>query len=320
MKTPAFWRTTNAVSLILSPFSLLYRAGARLDRAMAAPQKAPAPVISLGNVTAGGAGKTPATLALVPLLRSLGYTPHVLTRGYRGEELLAQPVQPSDDWRRVGDEALLLQRAAPTWVGARRVASAQAAVKAGADMLLCDDALQHHALQKDLSLLVIDGPFGIGNGLLLPAGPLREPLEDVQKRIDAVILVGADMQQLAARFSVPVFRAQLAPVGDVGFLAGKRWLAFAGIGRPDKFYDSLRALGADVVATRDFADHYAYSAGDVEGLQAEAARLDAQLITTEKDSVKIPSAIATLPVRLAFEDEPALCRWLKQRLDGLRTP
>ncbi len=299
--------------------------GARADRRRQTALRAPVPVVCVGNVTAGGAGKTPTVCALVPLLAALGFTPHILTRGYQSHGLpAARRVDANDDWRQVGDEAMLLSRIAPTWVGCDRIASARAAAAAGATMAVCDDGLQHHRLHKDVSLLVIDGPYGVGNGRLLPAGPLREPLTDTAARSDAVILIGADAHQLATTFSIPVFRATLLPVTDTGFLTGHRWLAFAGIGRPEKFFTSLRESGAILAGTRAFPDHHPYSAAECAGLLAQADRLGARLVTTEKDAVKLPpgmrAAVSLLPVRLAFENPAGLQAFLHDRLALHQSP
>lgn len=314
MKTPRFWQSRSITSTALLSASLLYRLGASLDRKFTKAQHALLPVISIGNVTAGGAGKTPATLALIPLLQALGHTPHILTRGYKGATLTAHRVQQTDDAAMVGDEALLLAQAAPTWVGRDRLASAQAAASNGATILLCDDALQHHALHKDISFLVIDGPYGIGNGRILPAGPLREPLASAITRCNAVILIGNDAQQRTSQLPLPVFTASLKPTGDTAFLKQGNWLAFAGIGRPEKFYSTLRALGSNLVATRDFPDHHAYSDADIIQLQALATRSNATLITTEKDAVKLPasarSTIHVLPVGLVFDEPQAIAALL----------
>ncbi len=316
MKTPAHWQSPSLLSTLLTPLSWLYCLGAAIDRRCTTAQRAPLPVISVGNLTAGGAGKTPTTLALAALLQAVGHRPHILTRGYGGDSLTAHRVSASDDFRRVGDEALLLARAAPTWVGHNRLASAQAAAAAGATLLICDDALQHHALAKDISLLVIDGGFGLGNGKLLPAGPLRETLANALPRIDGAVIIGEDVQKLGEHLPCPVFHAKLEPSGEA--LKPGRYLAFAGIGRPEKFFATLAACSAEIVATRAFADHYPYTEHDLRALQTEAAAKGATLITTEKDAVKLPPAwraqVAVLPVRLAFADAEAFTKWLSGRL------
>ncbi len=320
MKTPRFWQARTLVSTALLPLSALYRFGAHLDRRCTKPRRAPLPVIAIGNVTAGGAGKTPTVLALIPLLQALGHTPHILTRGYAAHHRLPIPrrVTPERDWRDVGDEALLLAAAAPTWVSPNRLVAAAEAAKAGATVLVCDDALQHHALHKDISLLVIDGPYGIGNGRLLPAGPLRESLTGATRRCDAALLIGADLQKLTPQISLPLFAGALAPTEPTTSLQGARVLAFAGIGRPEKFYMTLRELGAEIVATVSFADHHAYRKREIKHLIAQAQKLGAIPITTAKDAVKIPAdlrdAVQVLPVELKLENAPALQRFLAEKL------
>jgi len=323
MRTPRFWQARNLFSTALLPAALFYRAGAWADRTFTRPKRASLPVISIGNITAGGAGKTPATLALIPILRALGHTPHILTRGYGGANLIAHRVSDADDWQQVGDEALLLAAAAPTWVGRDRFASAHAAANAGASILLCDDALQHHALYKNISILVIDGPYGIGNGALIPAGPLRETLDSALKRCDAAIIIGADAHHLAARTSMPTFIASIQPTATIATLQTEKWLAFAGIGRPEKFFDSLRVLGTHFVATRDFADHHAYTTADIKTLITDAKKSGARLITTTKDAVKLPAAfrgdIEVLPIELRFEKPSELHQFLAAALANTST-
>lgn len=318
MKTPRFWRDTNLLSLALTPLSWLYGLGAWADRAFTTPRRAALPVISIGNATAGGAGKTPTALALAPLIEELGATPHFISRGYGGAVHEARRVTADDDWQQVGDEALLLARTAPTWVGPSRLASIAAAAQAGATLAICDDAHQHHALAKTLSLLVIDGPYGIGNGRLLPAGPLREPFAAAIARSDAAILIGEDTDRLAPSLGIPVFHATLEPSGDTAALHGTPWLAFAGTGRPEKFFESLARLGLNLAATRAFADHHPYSAADIAGLKQQAAALGAGLITTEKDIVKLSpqqaSGIAVLPVTLTFREPQAIRAFLRSKL------
>lgn len=319
MKTPSFWQYNGLASALLTPLSWLYALGAALDRSLTTAERAPLPVISIGNVTAGGAGKTPTALALAPLLEEIGAVPHYLTRGYGSEGTqVAHRVTDADGWQAVGDEALLLAARAPTWVGRDRLTSAIAAEKAGATIAICDDALQHHALAKDLSLVVIDGPYGIGNGKLLPAGPLRESLDTALARCHGVVLIGEDAHNLAAHITLPVFRAQLMPEGDLSWLAQGTWLAFAGIGRPEKFFDTLRRAGATLAASHAFPDHHPYGDTELAALTTEAERLGARLITTEKDAVKFAPAaqarMATLPVTLRFEDTPAFADFLRQKL------
>lgn len=323
MKTPRFWQHPHRLTRsILLPASLLYRAGAWADRRFTTAKRAPIPVIAIGNATAGGAGKTPTTLALIPMLRALGHTPHIITRGYGGANRTAHRVEQGDDWRMVGDESLLLATAAVTWVGHSRFASAQAAANAGATIVICDDALQHYALHADINLLVIDGPYGIGNGALLPAGPLRETLASVAKRCNAALIIGPDAQHLAQQLSIPIFRGTLTPTMAHHTLNTQRWLAFAGISRPEKFYASLRELGATLIATHDFADHHPYNERDMKQLIARAEALRAQLITTTKDAVKIPAQfqgnLTILPVDLTLDNPAAMQGFLAQTLASIQ--
>lgn len=316
MKTPRFWQSRNYLSTALLPAAALYAAGSAIDQRCTRPQRAALPVIAIGNVTAGGAGKTPTALALAALLQQRGLSPHFISRGYGGRNRAARGVMPDDDWRDVGDEALLLAQAAPTWIAPRRSDAAALAASHGASLAIADDALQHYALESDLRLLVIDGPYGLGNGRLLPAGPLRETLENVARRCDAVVMIGDDRQQLAARLPMPMLRATLRADATLS-LTGKRLLAFAGIGRPDKFYALLREAGATLVATRDFADHHPYAQDEIEALCDEAARHGAQPITTAKDAVKIPAAyrprVAVLPVTLQFNEPDSLLQLVPLR-------
>lgn len=320
MNTPDFWQRFTWHTTMLLPFSWLYRLGVWVDRETSSPHVASVPVVSVGNATAGGAGKTPLTLALVPMLQALGFTPHILTRGYKAKKpLQAHPVNAQDTAEDVGDEALLLARAAPTWVGSDRYLSSKAAVKAGASLVVCDDAHQHYRLQKTVSLLVVDGPYGFGNQKLLPAGPLREPLNRAIGRADAVVMVGDDPDGVAMRIHMrPVFYARLVPCIAPDQFAQGSYLAFAGIGRPEKFFTTLRDAGVRLAATRSFADHHAYTDEDMAVLLAEAEVLGARLITTEKDSVKIPAAyhamVAVLPVILVFDVPDALQDFLRARL------
>ena len=319
MKTPAFWQQKNIWSVLLSPIAFLYRLGAALDRRFTRTQQASIPVISIGNITAGGAGKTPATMALVQLLRNMGHLPHILTRGYGAQKRsTAHRVVPADEWRDVGDEALLLAQTAPTWVGRDRLASANVAAEAGATLALCDDAHQHYRLRKTIALLVIDGPYGIGNGQLIPAGPMREPFETALARADAVVIIGDDVHGLEQRITLPIFHARLAPAGNLDLLQQKKWLAFAGIGRPAKFFDMLRTLGVTLIGTRAFADHHAYTTAEITALTREAEALGAHLITTEKDAVKLAHAptesVTTLPITLVFHAPDEVTNFLRAKL------
>lgn len=327
MRTPSFWQHHNPLSYALLPFAALYGLGAAIDRALVKPRKAPLPVIAIGNATAGGAGKTPTTIALAAWLAARGETPHILSRGYGGKKRGPHRVDPQIDTASdVGDEALLLARHAPTWIGGNRLKSAIAAHAAGASILLADDALQHHPLHKDITILVVDATSGFGNGFLLPAGPLREPVTSAIKRCDLAILIGRqDTHTLEARLSaeLPCLRASVIPACETPFLRNHHWLAFSGIAYPEKFFTTLRDYGAQIGATQSFADHHPFSEKDLQTLRLKAEAQHLHLITTEKDWVRIPPShretIHTLPVQLQFHAADTAGDVLETLLSHLRS-
>jgi tetraacyldisaccharide 4'-kinase len=316
---PEFWARPGLVSDLLTPLGWAYGAAGAARRAMTQPTRVDVPTICVGNLTAGGAGKTPVVLSLAALLRERGRKPHILSRGYGGS--LKGPLQVDPARHRAseaGDEPLLLAAAAPCWIGADRVASARAASAAGADILLLDDGFQNPALHYDVALIVVDGGYGLGNGRVIPAGPLREPVAPALKRASAVVLIGAKAATLELD-DLPVLAARLAPV-DAREFTGARVFAFAGIGRPAKFFATLRELGADLVWTRDFPDHHPYSDGDLVALDAAARAKNAALVTTEKDWVRLSprwrEKTRTLKVALRWDDAAALERVLAPALKG----
>ena len=316
MRAPAFWAAERGglAAGALTPLSWLYRLGAEGRAALARPAKAGVPVVCVGNFTTGGAGKTPTVIALAQLLADEGLHPHVLTRGYGGGEGGPLRVDAArHDARAVGDEALLLARAAPTWLSRDRAAGAKAAASAGATVLLMDDGMQSSTLAKDLCLAVIDGGAGFGNGCVLPAGPLREPLARGLGRAHALILVGEDRRGALAALGahdLPIIEADLVPGEEAQALSERPVVAFAGIGRPDKFFETLEAAGCTVIARHAFADHHRYKPGEIAAIVSQAREQDAQPVTTEKDYVRLPpdarAAVRTLPVTLAWRDPAAL--------------
>ncbi len=321
-RAPEFWRTGGAMARLLKPAAWVVAEAARLRWRGAEPVRLEVPVICVGNLVAGGAGKTPVALDLLKRLTAAGAKPFALTRGYGGREagpLLVDPEQ--HDWRAVGDEALLLARAAPTVVARDRVEGGRFAAAQGAGVLVMDDGFQNPSLHKDLNLLVIDGGYGLGNGLVMPAGPLRERPEAALERADAVVMLGKDETRLSARLprALPLLSADLAPPPEGPGVAGRRFIAFAGIGRPRKFFDSLRAAGAELVSAVGFPDHHPYREADLSLLASKAEELDATLITTEKDLVRIPAdyarAIEAFPVTLRWRDGAGIWRLLEDLLD-----
>ena len=328
MKAPGFWRARKPTLLAraLQPAGALY--GWIAARRMAEPgARVAAPVICVGNFVAGGAGKTPAAIALAQMLIADGRRVAFLSRGYGGAKRV-EPTQVDpnvDTAASVGDEPLLLARVAPCWVGSDRVRSARLAVEAGADALVLDDGLQDPSLIKDLPFAAVDGETRFGNGLCVPAGPLRAPVAAQARHVRAFILIGGDAAALreveAEAHGKPVLRATLEPDALAAApLIGREIVAFAGIARPDKFYATLRRVGAQVVATRDFPDHHFFRPQEIEALMEEAARRGALLATTEKDRTRLSArqarAIMTLPVTLRFEEPRLVKRLLRRACEG----
>ena len=317
MRAPAFWWRASRrwPARLLRPFGWIYGA-ITLARMRRPGTRAGVPVICVGNFVAGGAGKTPTAIALIALLEARGETPFVLTRGYGGA--LAGPIEVDPTRHRaadVGDEPLLLAAHARTIVARDRPAGAALARSLGASVVVMDDGLQNPALTKDLRIAVVDGMSGVGNGLCIPAGPLRAPLAGQLDATDAVVVIGEGAAGAAVAAASrargrPVLGAGLRLAGDLAaLLDGRRVLAVSGIGRPEKFHATLAAANAEIVAERRFADHHAYTAGDVSELLAEAARHGCAIATTEKDITKLlpllpdgeRERLITVPVVLVFD-------------------
>ena len=309
MRAPDFWKRRGVPALLLAPLGALYGASVAWKARHARPYKAKARVVCVGNLTAGGSGKTPVALAIAARLQARRTSVFFLTRGYGGSERGPVQVSATSDAARMGDEALLLARCAPTIVAHDRADGAAYAEARGAKIIVMDDGHQNFGLAKDLSLVVVDGESGFGNGLMIPAGPLREPVAQGLARADAVIVMNGGEPDLGG-YRGPVLRARLAPVGDG--LRGQQVFAFAGIGRPAKFVASLEEAGAIVTGTQFFADHHPFRHGEIAALKSRAGA--ARLVTTEKDFVRLDAedraGIVTLPVRAAFETEAALDRLL----------
>jgi len=311
MRSPEFWIEDSILSRLLSPIGCAYGYAAAVISRRARPFHIDHPVVCVGNLVAGGAGKTPIALSVADQFLKHGYSPQFLTRGYGGNIAGPERVDLTRHTAAdVGDEALLLARRAPTWVSHNRIAGALAAESSGADIIVMDDGLQNHELRKDLSLVVIDGGYGIGNGRVMPAGPLREFQRDGLSRADAIVLVGpiSDRTSAIVTADLPVFEVSVIPVGEVAD-DGRKVVAFAGIGLPNKFYATLRAAGVQIVETRSFPDHHVYSESDIAELKATALCHGAKLVTTEKDFVRLnPSAtqdIEAFPISVEWRDRDA---------------
>lgn len=323
MKAPGFWYSGNsALGALLSPLGLIYGMATACRQKSSAAVDVGVPVVCVGNLVAGGSGKTPVVIDLLQRLAATGKHPHVISRGYGGgHHALPHRVDPAADGASaVGDEPLLIAAHAPVWVCVDRTAAAKCAVADGADILVLDDGYQDPSLAKSLSLVVVDGRYGFGNGFMIPAGPLRETIAAGLGRADALVVMGEDtwgVGDAARRFGpqgLPVLSARAVPGPEIAGLTEGPLLPFAGIGHPEKFFKTLAENGCRLSESRSFADHHAFSASDLESLQARAAALNARLVTTEKDIQRIPrdrrGDIEVLTITLEWDDEAALERVL----------
>lgn len=334
MIAPRFWarERPGLAATALAPLGALY--GLVAARRMARPgTRVDAPVICVGNYVVGGAGKTPTAIAVARLLQNAGEQVAFLSRGYGGAPRDAPTrVDPHlHGALAVGDEPLLLARVAPCWVGADRVAAAREAIADGASALMLDDGLQNPTLAKDYAIAVIDGEAGFGNGLCIPAGPLRAPLRSQASFVAAEVVVGGGPSPARGSGAAkPLFRARLEADAIVAAeLIGRPVLAFAGIARPEKFFATLEGIGALVVGRRRFPDHYVYDARDIAELIAAARKRSLTLVTTEKDYVRLAvgqrAGVRALPVTLRFETPERVARALaaalaERRLNARSTP
>ncbi|WP_454813110.1 tetraacyldisaccharide 4'-kinase [Labrys neptuniae] len=327
LKAPAFWyRPRGWLAGLLTPLARFY--GGKVIARMRQPgSQVSVPVVCIGNFTLGGAGKTPLALAVADILIEAGQRPAFLTRGYGGSEKGPLVVRPDDAADKVGDEALLLARKALTVKSVDRPAGAALAIEQGASIIIMDDGFQNPSLDKDCSIIAVDGETGIGNGLSFPAGPLRADIHDQIGFASAVVVIGPGdagtaVYDFARGSSVAVFRARIGLDPQAPSLRGKRVLAFAGIGRPEKFFKTLADMGAIIAATEVFADHHAFSEEEAARIAARAQAAKLVPVTTSKDMTRLAGGPARtglasiseiVPIRLCFDDEEAMHDFLVKR-------
>ena len=321
MQPPGFWqnpcKAPGLMSRLLGPLSWVWRVLTTRRLAQGPWHRVDVPVICVGNLSVGGTGKTPTAIALVEHLTALGKTPHVVSRGYGGS--LPGPLKV--DARRhkaheTGDEPLLLAGFCPTWVARDRYAGTLAAIADGADVIVMDDGFQNPSVHKDLSIVVVDAVAGFGNGRVIPAGPLREPVETGLARADGVMIIGPEKARAALLADWPILSEKPVCAGKLDPLEtgidwkGMKVLAFAGIGRPEKFFATLRALGADIYKSEALSDHQPLTRRLMQRMENESFFNGAQMVTTEKDATRLPEEfklrVISMPVRLRLNDEKPL--------------
>lgn len=321
-REPAWWHVPERrwQALALSPIAAIWSLVAQRRMMRSSAHRADLPVVCIGNFTAGGTGKTPLTQLIADALRQRGYKPVVLTRGYGSKTRIPRIVDPGrHSTDEVGDEALLLAAAVPVMVAPDRAAGARAITETGidADVIIMDDGLQNPSLVKDFKLAVVDGRRQFGNGCVIPSGPMRAPLDFQLPRVDAIVVNGtvderdAVRRRIAGAFQGPVLLASVQPKSDTAWLSGTRVLAYSGIGHPERFTRLLSSLGAEIVVERMFPDHHPYSQADAEALLSDAAERNCELVSTEKDVVRLAGrggalarlqrATRSVPINLQFE-------------------
>ena len=322
MREPAFWSKRNDWrALLLAPLGALYAAATARRLTRGTPTRLGNPVVCVGNINAGGTGKTPTVIALVERLRDMGHKPAVVSRGYGGT--LEGPVEVDPARHRaedVGDEPLLISAFSDVWVAKDRAGGGRTAEAAGATVVVLDDGFQNPSLQQDLKFVVVDAARGFGNGRCIPAGPLREPAGVGLARADAVITLGASAAQNAFAEALPKglprITGEVRPLQTGMNWGGGPYLAFAGIAHPEKFFATLRAEGANLVQSVALSDHEPLTGALIARLARDAAALGAELVTTEKDAARLPTSwrgkVLTLPVRLQFNDDAALTALLQK--------
>lgn len=339
-EAPPFWYRKRGLAAIgLTPAAWIYGAVARWRMDRVHPPQVMAPVLCVGNLTVGGSGKTPTAIAMAEAVRAAGFTPGFLSRGYGGSHVGPHLVDAATDTAHgVGDEPLLLERVAPTVIAQNRAAGAGLLIDRGVNFIIMDDGFQSRRLYYDYALIALDARRGVGNGSVIPAGPLRAPLIDQMRHADALLRIGDGpggiaVVRAAARAAKPILRGELVPRGEEA-LRGKRLFAYSGIADPTKFFDTLTSAGCDIAETRSFPDHHFFTESDAADMVAFARAENLTPVTTEKDIVRLTrlegpvaelrAMSEVLPVRLVFENQVVLDgliedvakRYHKRRISG----
>lgn len=329
LKAPHWWysledeanaKNENLLPRLLSPLATLYATGVKLRWHVTTPYRPNLPVICVGNLTMGGAGKTPTAISLANTLKDIDHKPYFLTRGYKGKLKGPHLVNANKDTALdVGDEPLLLARTAPTIVAKDRVEGAKLIEKQDATIIIMDDGFQNPTLQKDFSLVVIDATSPVGNGRTFPAGPLRAPLDFQLEKANALLSIGNNnstpqtLTLLNIANKKPFFRAEIAPAEDIKNEFQEGILAYCGIGRPTKFFDTLDSLGAEIKVRKSFPDHHMITEEQATTLLKKAKENNLTLVTTEKDLARISGQQGALkklakksyalPIKLNFREQ-----------------
>ncbi len=335
-RTPSFWYTPSLAgrifSWILIPFGCLYATAGKLRAMVTVPYKPSIPVICIGNLTAGGSGKTPSAIAIMDLViqSKLAKSPCFLTRGYGGEIVSPTLINPdTHNTVQTGDEAQLLAQHAPVIISANRKSGAKLAEKSGCDLIIMDDGLQNPSLKKDLCLTIINAKKGYGTARLFPAGPLRETIKSGTKKTDAFVIIGNDdyiknfeNSMPAVMKNKPLLRASYVAAKNHGITDTKNYVAFTGIAHPDNFRTTIEELGGHIVSFHPYPDHYYYDTVDLDLFEQTAQNNAAQIITTEKDFVKLPksfkeqSSVIVLKMDLAWKDKKQLSSLIKDKISA----
>lgn len=326
-KTPSFWYPNTSKErkrikeYVLYPLSAIYRAAHSVNMLMQAEKTVNIPVICIGNMTAGGSGKTPTAIAIHSVIeKELSFkNPCFLTRGYMAQNTETRRIEDHEPVQDTGDEPKILSSHCKTIISKNRYEGAKLALETGHDLIIMDDGYQNHTLKKDVSILVIDGNTGFGNMKTIPSGPLREPLDSGFKKADAIVFIGNDTGNIIRTIpqDIPVFKARIH-ADRCNINPSTKYLAFCGLATPSKFFDTLTNEKLNIVDHISFPDHHPYTESNVNDLIKKAESYDAKLITTTKDIVKIPRQyhddIDTLPINLLFDNEQAVASFLKKSL------